>query len=156
VRHRWQPTVSAIHYSGAEQATLSPQVAEAIQTADAIIIGPSNPWLSVAPILAVNGMRGALLARDVPRVAVTPIIGGQAIKGPTAKIMHELNIPPSSEQVAAFYGDIINGFVYDQQDAAPSIAGLRVLSAQTLMRTDHDKIALAKTVLGWLEAWGSS
>lgn len=152
VRHRWQPVIKGLRYEGAESATITPAVSAAIAKADAIILGPSNPWLSIAPILAVPGMREALLARSVPRVAVSPIVGGQAIKGPTAKIMHELGIPQTAAAVADYYGDVLNGFIYDIQDAPLSLPPLKTLSQQTVMRNDRDKIVLAEALMAWIAA----
>lgn len=152
VRYRWEPTVTAIRYDRAERATLTPQVAHALATADAILVGPSNPWLSIAPILAVPGLRAALLARDVPRVAISPIIGGEAVKGPAAKLMRELGYTPSAETVAAYYGEIVNGFVYDARDAEQAMP-VRSTRLDTLMTTDEDRARLARAVLDWIREW---
>lgn len=153
VRYRWQPTVRQIHYRGAEHATITEPVRKAIENADAIILGPSNPWLSIAPILAVHEMRGIIRERPVPRVAVSPIVDGKAIKGPTAKIMHELGMSPTAESVAHYYGDVINSFVYDKADEALSLNKVKTASLQTVMRTDRDKIKLAEQLLSWIENW---
>lgn len=153
VRHRWQPKVVQLHYRGAEVATPSAAVLGAIAEADAVVIGPSNPWLSIAPILAMDTLRAALVARDVPRVAVTPIVGGQALKGPTAKIMGELGITPSAREVALYYEDVINGFVYDKTDEPLQLRSLRTTKQQTVMRTDRDKILLAEALMKKLVSW---
>ncbi|MFZ4827010.1 MAG: 2-phospho-L-lactate transferase [Phototrophicaceae bacterium] len=153
VEHRWQPTVQALHYRGAEHAQLSPAVLDALNDADAIVIGPSNPWLSISPILNIPAMKIALLARDVPRIAVTPLIGGQAIKGPTAKIMRELNIPVTPASIIEFYGDILNGFVYDERDHQPSVETVRLFAEDTLMLSDYHKSNLARALLTIIENW---
>ncbi|MEM6280799.1 MAG: 2-phospho-L-lactate transferase [Chloroflexota bacterium] len=153
VRNRWQPVVQALHYEGANTATVTPQVQQAIEDASVIILGPSNPWLSIAPILAVGDMRERLASRDVPRIAVSPIVGGEAIKGPTAKIMAELDVPQHAKSVAGYYGDVINGFAYDNIDAPLQLDSLRTAAFQTIMKTDRDKIALAEQLLGWIESW---
>ncbi len=153
VEHRWQPTVQALHYRGAEHAQLSPAVLDALNDADAIVIGPSNPWLSISPILNIPAMKTALLARDVPRIAVTPLIGGQAIKGPTAKIMRELNIPVTPASIIEFYGDILNGFVYDERDHQPSVETVRLFAEDTLMLSDYHKSNLARALLTIIENW---
>lgn len=153
VRHRWQPVLVDLRYEGAASAQMTAAVADAISKADAIILGPSNPWLSILPILSVPGMRAALTARNVPRVAVSPIVGGQAIKGPTAKIMREMGLPQTAAQVATTYGDLINGFIYDHQDAPLDIPSMRTEAAETVMRSDRDKIALAEVVLNWISRW---
>ncbi len=153
VRHRWQPQVTQLHYRGAEDASPPDAVLEAIAEADAIVIGPSNPWLSIAPILSMNPLRSAIVARDVPRVAVSPIVGGQAIKGPTAKIMRELGITPSAREVALYYEDVINGFVYDKTDDTLQLRSLRTTKQQTVMRSDRDKIMLAEALMKKLVSW---
>jgi LPPG:FO 2-phospho-L-lactate transferase len=151
VRERWQPTIKALNYQGATHARASSEALDAIASADAIVVGPSNPWLSIAPMLAVSDLKAAILARDVPRVAVSPIVGGKAIKGPTAKIMRELEIEPKAVEVALYYGELINGFVYDIADDPIELPGLRLTQRQTVMKSDHDKIALAESLLNWID-----
>lgn len=153
VQHRWQPTVRSLSYDGAENAVMSPPVESALAAADIILIGPSNPWLSIAPVLAVPGMREAIMARDVPRVAVTPIVEGRAIKGPAAKIMSELGYTVSARSVAGYYGDIINGFVYDQRDQVFQMDGLRSVALDTLMLDDARRIGLAQEIINWIKEW---
>jgi LPPG:FO 2-phospho-L-lactate transferase len=150
VRHRWQPTVRAIHFEGIEGAALSPEVGRAIDQADVILLGPSNPWLSIAPILAVPGMRERLTARAVPRVALSPIVGGQAVKGPAAKLMAELRYEVSARAVADYYQGIINGFVYDERDQELMIDTLQTATFDTIMQTDADRVALAREILEWI------
>jgi len=156
VKHRWQPTVKGVRYANIEQATVTAEVREAIEAADMVLFAPSNPWLSVAPILNVPGMRSLLLARDIPRVAVSPIVGGQAIKGPAAKIMAELGYDDiSARTVAAFYADVINGFVYDARDAdlrlEVSLGGVRTVTFDTVMTTEAHRARLATEILEWVE-----
>lgn len=153
VQHRWQPTVTALRYEGSETATPSPEVTEALQNADAVLIAPSNPWLSVAPIFSVPGMRD-LLSRDIPRIAISPIVQGSALKGPAAKLMAELGYEPTAAAVADYYGDVINGFVYDQRDAGLTISTKRAVMFDTIMQTEADRAALARQVLDWIESWG--
>ncbi len=153
VRHRWQPTVRGLRYDGAEGATVTDAAKHALATADMIILGPSNPWLSIAPILAVGGVRGLIVQRDVPRVAVSPIVGGKAIKGPTAKIMYEMGMAQTAQTVADYYGDVINGFAYDEQDAPLAPHTKRSAAFQTVMHTDRDKIVFAEQLLNWIENW---
>lgn len=154
VKHRWQPTVKSIRFDGIEGAAVSPEAQKAIAGADMILFGPSNPWLSIAPILAVPGLRERLLARDVPRAALSPIVHGEAIKGPAAKLMAELGLEVSARTVAAYYGDIINGFVYDERDSALGIGGLRTATFDTIMRSDDDRVTLARRMLAWIDTWG--
>jgi LPPG:FO 2-phospho-L-lactate transferase len=149
VRYRWQPTVKAIRYAGIEAATVSAEVCAAILAADVILIGPSNPWLSIAPILSVSGMRNLLVSRNVPRVAVSPIVGGKAIKGPAAKLMAELGYTVSAETVVQVYGNAITGFVYDETDADLRIAGLDAVTFNTVMQSDADRASLARHILEW-------
>jgi LPPG:FO 2-phospho-L-lactate transferase len=150
VRYRWQPRVKGIRYVGAESAALTDEVMDALRQADAILIAPSNPWLSVAPILAVPGMRDHLTQRRVPCVAITPIVGGQAIKGPAAKLMAELGYPVTPRAVADFYDGVIDGFVCDQVDGDMAF-GVKALVTDTIMRTDADRARLAGEVLRWIE-----
>ncbi|MEP7293966.1 MAG: 2-phospho-L-lactate transferase [Chloroflexota bacterium] len=154
VRQRWQPTVTAIRFDGVEKAAVSVEAQQAIANADMILFGPSNPWLSIAPILAVPGMRDALVARNVPRVALSPIVHGEAIKGPAAKLMAELNYPVSAAAVADYYRGVINGYVYDERDAELKIDGLRTTTFDTIMRSDEDRVLLARKMLQWIESWG--
>lgn len=154
VRHRWQPRMRALRYSGSEEARLSPAVSRAVAEADLILLGPSNPWLSIGPILSLPGLADLLRQRDVPRVAITPIVGDQAIKGPTAKLMTELGYPVQARSVADFYGDVLNGFVYDERDVTVFQShGLRAHALDTIMTTDADKIRLAQDVLAWIGGW---
>lgn len=153
VRHRWQPTTRGIRLSGIESATVSPAVRTALHEADVILVGPSNPWLSIAPIVAVPGLADLLRGRDVPRVAVTPIIQGAAVKGPAAKLMAELGYTPSAEAVADYYGTLLNGFVYDSRDSELRIRGLRTTMMDTMMVTDADRAQLARRILDWVESW---
>lgn len=153
VRHRWQPTMKGMRLDGIEQAAMSEEVAQALAEADVILVGPSNPWLSITPVLSVPGLRAALLARDVPRVAITPIIQGQAVKGPASKLMTELGYDVSAASVAQFYSEVINGFVYDERDSTLNISGLRAMALDTIMHTDTDRAVLARKVLDWIKRW---
>lgn len=155
VRHRWSPTVRAIRHRNQPATAVSPAVRRALLEADAILIAPSNPWLSIAPILAVKGLRQLLSALNAPIVAVTPIIAGAAVKGPTAKIMRELGLAVTAESVARFYAGQIDGFVDDIRNPEMSLDGLRTLRLNTLMRDLDDKIALARNTLDWIDGWAT-
>ncbi len=155
VRERWQPRLRGIRFDGIEQAAMSTEVEHAIASADVILLGPSNPWLSIAPILAVPGLRDHLIARDVPRVALTPIVQGDALKGPAAKLMAELGYEVSPRGVAAYYGDAINGFVYDERDRPLTIEGPRTTAMDTIMQDDADRAVLARKLLEWVTNWGA-
>lgn len=150
VRGRCAPVVRRLAFAGADAARPQSQVLEALADPrlEAIVICPSNPFISIDPILAVPGMRAALAARRAPLVAVSPIIGGRAVKGPTAKMMTELGLSPSPGTVAALYGDLLDGYVVDHADV-DEVTGIKpqVAMAQTLMTTLADREALACTVL---------
>ncbi len=150
------PRVLAIRFQGIEQAAPAPDVIPALEEADAIVLAPSNPYLSLDPILNLKGIREHVRARRTSVVAITPIIGGQAVKGPAAKLMREFGLPPSALTVAQHYKDLIGAFVLDQRDAAlaPDIEtlGIRVIVVDTLMQTREDKIRVARAalrILGW-------
>ncbi len=150
VRRQCQPEVLEIAFAGA--ATASPDPAFLAGLADprlrAVVICPSNPFISIEPILALSGVRDLLSASAAPVIAVSPIIGGRAVKGPTAKIMHELGIAASAAAVAERYGHWLDGFIVDRGDASFCAApGLRVVEAQTRMITLGDREALARLVL---------
>lgn len=152
VRYRWQPTVKAIRFDGIETARPTPEVEAAIAEADAIVFGPSNPWLSIAPILAVPGLRTLIEAQLVPRIALSPIVAGRALKGPAAKLMAELGWDVSASAVARYYGDLINGFVYDVRDAGADVKTKNAVTFDTIMKTDADRAALASAMLEWIKS----
>ena len=151
VRRRAEPAALRIGYEGAQEARVSPGVAEALDNASLIVLCPSNPYLSIGPILAVSGMRERLERASARRVAVSPIVGGAAVKGPTAKIMAELGGEVSCVGAARQYLGICDTFVIDEVDAhlGPEIAGLGMKPAATsiIMNTDEDKAALARVIL---------
>ena len=155
VRERWQPTVTGIEYRGAAKAVPSPPVARELQQATGIIFGPSNPFLSIDPILAVPGIRSQITTSDTPVVAVSPIVGGQAVKGPAAKLMDELGFDVSPVGVARHYANILDGMILDSVDAdcAEDIRalGIKTTLANTIMQTQEDKVDVATRVLNWLE-----
>ena len=148
VRERWQPAVRRVALPDDARAT--PAVIRALEAADVVLIAPSNPFVSIDPILNVYPIRALL--EDVPRavVAVSPIIAGQALKGPAAKMMGELGLEPSAAAVAAYYGHLIDGFVYDQQDAGMAAEdGLALLCTDTIMSGTAGRERLAREVLGF-------
>jgi len=150
VRRRCEPAVREIRYEGAERARPPGAIIEELRAGRfaLVVICPSNPYLSIDPILAIPGWRAALEACDTPVIAVSPIIGGQAVKGPTAKIMRELAIEPSPLSVAAHYADLLDGFVLDESDAAlASRFEIPAHIAPTLMRTLADKERLGREAI---------
>jgi LPPG:FO 2-phospho-L-lactate transferase len=148
VHRRCVPEVRAIAFAGAAEARPLEAALEAIAAAEAVVICPSNPFISIDPILSVPGLRAALAATSAPVVAVSPLIGGRAVKGPTAKMMAELGLPVTARAVAEHYAPLLDVFVADPEDAA-ALAGIgpRVVAAPTLMLSLEDKRALARTVL---------
>ena len=134
-------------FAGAATARPQPEVLAALQAGPrAVVICPSNPFISIGPILAMPGVRGAIASCGAPVIAVSPIIAGQAVKGPTAKMFAELGTPPTAAAVAAHYGALLDGFVMEEgDDAAASRRGSS--AAATLMRSLEDRVALARTVL---------
>lgn len=146
VERRCVPVVTGIDFDGAADARPGPGVLAAIAAAGAIIIAPSNPWLSVDPILAVPGIATALRAAAAPVVAVSPIIDGKAIKGPTAKLMTELGLPVTNASIATHYRDVIDGLVIDSGDSADGV-GIPAATTATLMSTLDDRARVAQTAL---------
>jgi LPPG:FO 2-phospho-L-lactate transferase len=154
VRLRCEPAVKSIRFAGAEKARPHRALTE-LDGLRGIVVCPSNPFVSVAPILAVPGVRAALDRAEAPRVAVTPIVGGQAIKGPAAKMLAELGHDVSALGVARYYRGWVDGFVLDAQDAGLAreieSLGVKVRVADTMMRNDDDKRRLAADVLDFVD-----
>jgi LPPG:FO 2-phospho-L-lactate transferase len=150
VHRRCKPAVREFLFAGAETARAQPDALAALERRDlrAVIICPSNPFVSVEPILAVPGLRAAIRQSQAPVVAVTPIIGGKAIKGPAAKMMSELGLDVSGAAVARRYAGLIDGFVIDRSDEFPDpLPGVTFFSAATLMNSTADRLRLARAVL---------
>jgi LPPG:FO 2-phospho-L-lactate transferase len=155
VRRRCAPRVREIAYDGAASARAHPDVLAALRERRlrAVVICPSNPFLSIEPILAVAGLREAIARAAAPVVAVSPIIGGRAVKGPTAKMMTELGLEVSAAAVARRYQDLLGGYVLDRADAAEAEKlGIPVTLAHTLMTTLADREELARRVLASADA----
>lgn len=148
VERRCAPQVQAIRFDGAERAEAAAGVIEAITdpATEAILIAPSNPWLSVDPILAVPAIRQALADAKAPIVAVSPIVGGQAVKGPTAKLMGELGLSVTNESIAAHYAGIIDALLVDERDDASGLTIPHAI-ADTLMKTLADRERVARAAL---------
>jgi LPPG:FO 2-phospho-L-lactate transferase len=153
VHRRCEPVVSGFRFEGLAASSPSPGLISRIETADLVVICPSNPWVSIDPILAVPTLKSVLSSRPV--VAVSPIIGGQAVKGPVVKMYQELGIQPSSLAVAEHYGNLLAGFVFDIVDSELEefIQNLNVetLNVQTIMRSQEDRKELAQAVLNFGE-----
>ena len=151
VREKCSPRVRGFEYRGLSRRCAGPGVERAIGTARLIVICPSNPFISVGPILAVPGIRQALEASRGLVAAVSPIVGGRALKGPAAKMLGELGHPVSAEGVARIYRGLLDVFVLDERDAgcAPAIErlGMRVVVRNTVMDSSGSKRALARALL---------
>lgn len=154
VRLACRPILKRLEFKGAEQALPTAPFIDALRAPDleAIIICPSNPFLSILPILSVPGVRDALAMRRAPLVAVSPIIGGQAVKGPAAKIMGELGLDVAPAGIASFYGSLLDGLVIDKADEALAEGiGPAIHVTDTMMRDRGDKIRLAGEVVRFAE-----
>ncbi len=155
VRRRCEPTVRAIRFAGASEAKPTQRFLDAVAdpALKAVVICPSNPYLSIDPILAVPGVSAALAAGSVPVIAVSPLIGGSAVKGPTAKIMGELGVAATTQAIAEHYRGLIDGFVIDEADSddASRIA-LPTLVTRTLMRNIQDRVDLAAATVAFAES----
>jgi LPPG:FO 2-phospho-L-lactate transferase len=148
VREKWQPPVKKIILP--EDVRASGPVNQALEKADIILIAPSNPFVSIDPILNVYPIRAMVMDLTQVVVAVSPIIGGRAVKGPAAKMMAEMGLPVTAVAVADYYGDLIDGFVYDVQDAGLfDEAGIATHCVDTIMNDKADRLRLANDVLAF-------
>jgi LPPG:FO 2-phospho-L-lactate transferase len=138
-----------VDFRGARTARPTPEVLNAIATASAIVIGPSNPVISIGPILAVNGMKRALAEATAPVVAVSPLVAGEVVKGPTAAFMDFANLPVSSQGIATYYDRLIDGLVADQR-----AEGIPVLETDVLMATPDARRRVAEETLKFAMALG--
>jgi LPPG:FO 2-phospho-L-lactate transferase len=141
--------VQDVDFHGAKAARPTPEVLEAIAAAQAIVIGPSNPVISIGPILALPGIRAALAASRAKVVAVSPLVGGEVVKGPTAAFMEFANLPVTNDGIAAYYAGLIDGLVADRR-----VAGIPVLEADVLMGNENDRRRLAEETLRFALALG--
>jgi LPPG:FO 2-phospho-L-lactate transferase len=159
VRRACEPAVREIAFAGAEHARPQSELIATLRDPmlRAVVICPSNPLISIDPILAVPGIRDALRACAAPVIAVSPIVGGRAVKGPAAKMMRELGQSPSAGEVARRYDDFLDGYIFDATDLPlPTSCRLRVTAAQTVMTTLGDREILARAVLDLAKACGHS
>jgi LPPG:FO 2-phospho-L-lactate transferase len=146
---RGEPDVVGVELEGIERAEPSREVLDALRAAEAIVIGPSNPVISIGPILAVPGMRDAIAASPAPVVAVSPYVAGRVVKGPTDRFMRALGRPTTAAGVASLYSGLIDGMVVDEGDPDPPPAELATLSAATLMEGASGRARLARIVLDY-------
>jgi LPPG:FO 2-phospho-L-lactate transferase len=151
VKRGTMDTVTNVFFEGAEKAKPAPGVIEAIKEAERIIICPSNPILSIAPILSISAIRKALETSEAPIVGVSPIVGGKAIKGPADRIMASMGFEVSPYGVAKFYGNLLKHLVIDEVDLEHEKSiqkiGVRVTVTNTLMKSVGDAISLARVVM---------
>lgn len=150
VRRRCEPRLTGLHFEGAQHARPTPELLALGQDASlrAVVLCPSNPWLSVDPILALPGVRAALAACPAPVVAVSPLVAGKAVKGPTAKLMAELGLPINHRSIAQHYAGLVDVLLVDADE--PGLAmpgGPRIVVVPTLMNTREDRERLAQAVL---------
>jgi LPPG:FO 2-phospho-L-lactate transferase len=153
-----EPVVTGFKYAGAEDAMLTPEISDALDSEDleAVIICPANPYHTIRPILEVPGMRELMRKRRAPVIAVTPIVGGKTLRGGTAgKMMAELGHEASARRIALEYLKLIDGFVIDAEDETGAedvrASGIEVLVANTVMRTAEDRTTLARSVLAFAQ-----
>jgi LPPG:FO 2-phospho-L-lactate transferase len=151
VQRHCADTVLGVQFQGAEAAAPGPGVVEAIDAAEGVILAPSNPIVSLGPILAVPGVRAALRETAAPVAAISPIVSGAAIKGPADRMLRDLGHEVSAVGVAAYYGDLLDAFVLDTVDAALAprveVLGVRTFVTNTIMRGPAEKAALARVAL---------
>jgi len=147
VKEKCAPEILGIRYSG--QALATTEAIAALECADIIVIAPSNPVASIGPILAVDGIREALLKTKCKRIAVSPLVGGKSLKGPSDRMMRASGFSADAEGVAKYYGPLLTGIVIDTVDQKARLPELDVLVTNTVMKNDDDKLRLAKEVIKW-------
>jgi LPPG:FO 2-phospho-L-lactate transferase len=151
-----QPEVHGVELEGIAEAEPTPEVLAALHDAEAIVIGPSNPVISIGPILAVPGMREAIAASAAPVVAVSPFVAGKVVKGPTERFMDAVGRPSTAAGVASLYAGLIDGMVVDEGDPDPPPAEIPTLAAPILMEGRRGRAAVAKMVLDYAASLAES
>lgn len=144
---RGEGEISGVRLEGIESAAATPQVLAALDGAELIVIAPSNPVISIGPILALAGVREAIEHSGAPVVAVSPLVGGRSVKGPTEAFLRGVGRPVSAAGVASLYAGMLHGFVVDEGDPEPGPGDVPVLSSATLMRDEASRRAVAERVL---------
>ena len=145
-----QPEVLGVELEGIAEAAPTPEALEAIAAAEAIVIGPSNPVISIGPILALPGMREAIAASPAPVLAVSPYVAGEVVKGPTDRFMAAVGRPSTAAGVASLYAGLIDSMVVDERDPDPPPTGIPTLAVNTLMEGAAGRARLARIVLDHL------
>ena len=151
-----QPAVEGVELEGIAEAEPTREVLDALRAAEAIVIGPSNPVISIGPILAVPGIREAIAASPAPVVAVSPYVAGQVVKGPTDRFMEGIGRPTTAAGVASLYAGLIDAMVVDEGDPDPPPAEIPTLAAPTLMEGASGRARLARIVLDYADSLISS
>jgi LPPG:FO 2-phospho-L-lactate transferase len=155
VHQNCRPKVKGFRFIGIESAKPAPGVLDAIESADAVIICPSNPWVSIDPILALEGLRSSLMSKTI--VAVSPIISGKTVKGPAAKMFAELGILPSALAVARHYENLLSGFIVDRDDSDLAIDfSIPITITNIIMNNPDDRRSLAQDVLDSIQVLRNS
>jgi len=151
VRRRAEPEVLGCRFEGIEEARPSPGFVESLDRAEVVVIAPSNPVVSIAPILALPGIRDGLRSSKAVKIAISPIVAGRALKGPAVEMLLAVGVRPTASGVAEQYSDFLDVFLLDQQDSesAASIQemGMATIITDTVMRTEEDKIRLAREIM---------
>lgn len=147
VLERGEPAIEGVELEGIAEAAATPEVLAAVADAEAIVIGPSNPVISIGPILATPGIREAVAASPAPVVAVSPYVGGEVVKGPTDAFMRALGRPSTAAGVASLYEGLLDGIVVDDGDPGEPPEGLEHLSCPTMMEGREGRRAVAERVL---------
>jgi LPPG:FO 2-phospho-L-lactate transferase len=146
-----QPAVRGVELEGIAEAEPTPEALAALEEAEAIVIGPSNPVISIGPILSLPGIREAIAASSAPVVAVSPYVAGEVVKGPTERFMSAVGRPSTAAGVASLYAGLIDAMVVDEGDPDPPPVGVETLTAPTLMEGAAGRARLARIVLDFAE-----
>ena len=147
VHRRHEPEVLNVRFEGAETARPAPGVLEALDAADLIVVAPSNPFVSIGPVLAVREIREAITSRRVPSVAVSPVIGGKAVKGPADRMLNRLKGGAGPSHVTSCYEGLIDALVYDEADGEVDLGDVRPIVTRTLMTDAASRHRLAEAAL---------
>src|SRR5436309_4252305 len=157
IKQRSEPALEGMELRGLESARLTTEIERALEAAEAVLIGPSNPIASIGPILALPGMRDALREADAPVVAVSPLVGGHSLKGPTESFMQWAGLEVNDGGIVAFYADLVDGLVVDRgtPSGRASLAGVVLRETDTMMADESARVRLAEETLQFAQALSS-